>query len=98
MLSDIEFMNSNFLSYCLLFLLAILFLFGCDQSKESSQIIELLSDELDYTGTPATTDDRSSLMFSDQGAWFAYGFHSDTSYQGGFSGPFLMTQENGMWI
>lgn len=36
-------------------------------------------------------------MFSDQGAWFAYGFPNDAEYYGGFSGPFLMTQGNGAW-
>ncbi|MGI9549751.1 MAG: MGH1-like glycoside hydrolase domain-containing protein, partial [Aurantibacter sp.] len=36
-------------------------------------------------------------MFSDQGAWFAYGLPDSASSHGGFSGPFLMTQENGVW-
>lgn len=53
---------------------------------------------LDYSGTPTTPRDRNQLMFSDQGAWFAYSFPVDSSYFGGFSGPFLMTQENGLWI
>lgn len=38
------------------------------------------------------------LMFSDQGAWFAYGLPDSLTGYGGFSGPFLMTQENGVWI
>ena len=37
------------------------------------------------------------MAFSDQGAWFAYGFSEDSDNYGGFSGPFLMTQENGVW-
>ncbi|NJW51786.1 MGH1-like glycoside hydrolase domain-containing protein [Salinimicrobium oceani] len=35
-------------------------------------------------------------MFSDQGAWFAYSI-PDNEEQQGFSGPFLMTQDNGIW-
>ncbi|MCB9081837.1 MAG: trehalase [Lewinellaceae bacterium] len=52
---------------------------------------------LDYVGTPNTARDRNALAFSDQGAWFAYGFPADTACFGGFTGPFLMTQENGVW-
>lgn len=52
---------------------------------------------LDYTGTPDSPADRSSLAFSDQGAWFAYGFPDEKESHGGFSGPFLMTQDNGIW-
>ena len=36
-------------------------------------------------------------MFSDQGAWFAYSFPNSTGKLTGFSGPFLMTQQNGVW-
>ena len=36
-------------------------------------------------------------MFSDQGAWFAYALPtSETTL--GFSGPFLMTEQNGIWL
>ncbi len=52
---------------------------------------------LDYRCSPQSPKDRHALSFSDQGAWFAYGFPTDTAYYGGFSGPFLMTQENGVW-
>jgi putative isomerase len=52
---------------------------------------------LNYMGSPASAKDKQSLMFSDQGAWFAFGFPSVERYYGGFSGPFLMTQENGVW-
>ncbi|WP_420320127.1 MGH1-like glycoside hydrolase domain-containing protein [Flagellimonas sp.] len=51
---------------------------------------------LDYTGTPSAPRDRSMLMFSDQGAWFGYSIPKSLE-SGGFSGPFLMTQENGVW-
>ena len=36
-------------------------------------------------------------MFSDQGAWFSYSFPDSISSVTGFSGPFLMTQQNGVW-
>ncbi len=57
----------------------------------------LPADVLDYSGTPDSAQDRRFLAFSDQGAWFGYGFPTDTADFGGFSGPFLMTQENGKW-
>jgi len=53
---------------------------------------------LDYNGTPLSQKDRTHLAFSDDGAWFAYSFPDEQKYYGGFSGPFLMTQENGVWI
>ena len=54
-----------------------------------------VSDVLNYIGTPKSKSDRSSLSFSDQGAWFSYGLPEDNTC--GFSGPFLMTQSNGTW-
>jgi putative isomerase len=52
---------------------------------------------LDYSGNPDSPKYRDSLAFSDQGAWFAYGFSAKPEAFAGFSGPFLMTQENGVW-
>jgi len=51
---------------------------------------------LDFSITPDHAFDKSGLMFSDQGAWFAYSL-SDTISVSGFSGPFLMTEQNGVW-
>lgn len=51
---------------------------------------------LNYQISPKTKFDKSGLMFSDQGAWFAFSL-SDSNEQTGFSGPFLMTQQNGIW-
>ena len=53
---------------------------------------------LDFKGAPENKADRDMLMFSDQGAWFSYGLPDSLTAYGGFSGPFLMTQENGVWI
>jgi len=53
---------------------------------------------IQFYGTPNSSYDRSILSFSDQGAWFSYSFPDSNSQVLGFSGPFLMTQENGVWI
>ncbi|MFD2568816.1 MGH1-like glycoside hydrolase domain-containing protein [Pseudotenacibaculum haliotis] len=55
-----------------------------------------------YRITPEKKFDKSGLMFSDQGAWFAYSFPGSSTkkrfaLQVGFTGPFLMTQQNGIW-
>lgn len=65
-------------------------------SKNTS--LEFSKNVLDYTVTPKQKFDKSGLMFSDQGAWFAYGFHEEEGESIGFSGPFLMTQQNGVWL
>lgn len=52
---------------------------------------------MDYRITPKDSMDKSGLMFSDQGAWFAYGLPESDRRLLGFSGPFLMTQDNGIW-
>jgi putative isomerase len=52
---------------------------------------------LNYHITPKDSLDKSGLMFSDQGAWFAYGLPESDRILLGFSGPFLMTQQNGVW-
>ncbi|WP_420602260.1 MGH1-like glycoside hydrolase domain-containing protein [Flagellimonas sp.] len=78
---------------------------GCDNKKNKAKpsnkfIIEYLeysTDILNYGGVPKTKADRDMLMFSDQGAWFAYSLHDSINSSIGFSGPFLMTQENGIW-
>jgi len=52
---------------------------------------------LDFGISPKHKYDRDGLMYSDQGAWFAYGLQDSTQDVIGFSGPFLMTQQNGTW-
>ena len=66
-------------------------------SKEKYNYLEYGKDILNYKITPKSNFDKSGLMFSDQGAWFAYSFQDAMSDQVGFSGPFLMTQQNGNW-
>ena len=52
---------------------------------------------LDFTVAPKNASDKSALMFSDQASWFAYSFPNTNKNLKEFSGPFLMTQQNGVW-
>jgi len=52
---------------------------------------------LDYKGSPESGEDKSFLAFSDKGSWFGYSMPI-SSAQNGFSGPFIMSQENGVWL
>ena len=70
---------------------------GCDTNSNVHTDSTLPFNILNYVGTPDSAKDRSSLAFSDQGAWFAYGFPEKGQNILGFSGPFLMTQNNGDW-
>ncbi len=84
----------------LIVILIVTSFFGCKpEPKEVTEIDYLKFSEniLDYRITPKDSLDKSGLMFSDQGAWFAYGLPDSTSHNLGFSGPFLMTQDNGVW-
>jgi len=76
--------------------LILLSLMSCE-TKEEQQEVYYPDNVLDYTANPVTATDRTPLAFSDQGAWFAYGFPTVSENFGSFSGPFLMTQENGVW-
>ena len=82
-------------------LLLISLLFGCKpelKEEVSLSYLNLSENILDYNITPKNKYDRDGLIFSDQGAWFAYSFLKDsTSIIEDFSGPFLMTQQNGVW-
>jgi len=82
-----------------IYLCLAVFFFSCRslENPEDTFSFFLPSNILDYRGTPSSPGDRSSLAFSDQGAWFAYGFSSAEEKTLGFSGPFLMTQGQGEW-
>ena len=67
------------------------------QRQLNSSPINLPTNILNYEGTPSSPEDRSSLAFSDQGAWFAYGFSAQGNKTLGFTGPLLMSQEQGEW-
>lgn len=84
-------------------ILVLLFIFGCKKSTDAVTTEQDLShlkyseNVLDYRVTPKDKFDKSGLMFSDQGAWFAYSFPDTSAVGSDFSGPFLMTQQNGVW-
>ena len=72
--------------------------FSCKMTENEVEITtNQIANVLDYNFTPNNAFDKNGLMFSDQGAWFAYSFPDSISNYGGFSGPFLMTQQNGVW-
>ncbi len=77
---------------------------GCKNSTEPNRIVrqftslQFSEEILDFRITPKDSLDRSGLMFSDQGAWFAFGLPESQFDPVGFTGPFLMTQQNGIWV
>ncbi len=87
---------------CLSIIAFVLFA-SCNEKTESSKNAEKERNQYDknilnYNITPKEPFDKSGLMFSDQGAWFAFSFPDSTANDiSGFSGPFLMTQQNGVW-
>jgi putative isomerase len=80
----------------IIYSITILFLFSCAK-EEKKDYLKFSKNILDYHVTPTTPFDKSGLMFSDQGAWFGYSFLDSIPRITGFSGPFLMTQQNGIW-
>ena len=78
-------------------------LFSCQSSpvkKELPPGIYDFPNVLNLIGLPDSTADRSVFAFSDLGAWHAYGLPDPArrDLSGSFTGPFLMTQDNGVWI
>ncbi len=86
----------------ILFILLIVVLSGCVNNKKQTKqepfdYLAFGKNILDYKVTPKHKFDKTGLMFSDQGAWFAYSLQDSITNNAGFSGPFLMTQQNGVW-
>jgi putative isomerase len=79
----------------LTYLIAITFFFSCAK-EEGNCYLKFSQNILTYSISPKDKFDKSGLMFSDQGAWFGYSF-PDSTHNTSFSGPFLMTQQNGIW-
>ena len=93
--------KKNFFYYSSILLL----LFSCTPEKnkttdntDSFPHLNASVNNLNFIGSPSHKKDKRMLMFSDQGAWFAYSLPDSISSYGGFSGPFLLTQQNGTWI
>jgi putative isomerase len=70
---------------------------GCFAQNKYKNL-EISKNNLNYNGNPIDAKDIKSLAFSDKGAWFAFGLLEPSEIQGGFSGPFLMTEQNGVWL
>ena len=89
--------------YQFIVVLILILSFGCNKSKDLKEVdnefnfLRFSQNILDYRITPKDSVDKSGLMFSDQGAWFAYSLPKTGKGTLGFSGPFLMTQQNGIW-
>ncbi len=69
----------------------------------ASAQVELQSnfpDVLNLHASPDSAFDRSPSAFSDMGSWFAYALpaKNDLTAIGSFTGPYLFTQDNGVWI
>ena len=81
----------------------IIMSFGCKKTNNIEEVeinysyLDFSQNSLDYRITPKDAIDKSGLIFSDQGAWFAYSLPKTNKNIIGFSGPFLMTQQNGVW-
>ncbi|AXT21132.1 trehalase [Flavobacteriaceae bacterium AU392] len=84
-----------------IYILLIALLFGCKQDVHQNASVDYLpysKNILDYRLTPKDSLDKSGLIFSDQGAWFAYSLQEENHESIGFKGPFLMTQQKGIWL
>ena len=75
-------------------LVGLIFFISCtkEKIKKEHSNLRYAKNILNYKVSPQKPYDKSGLMFSDQGAWFAY-----STGESGFTGPFLMTQQNGVW-
>ena len=82
----------------ILFILAPFFVLQFGWSQKSFPNLESAKNSINYKGNPTNATDRKSLAFSDKGAWFAFGFLEPSEVKAGFSGPFLMTEQNGVWL
>lgn len=82
----------------ILFILSLFFIIQSSWSQKAFPILESSKNSINYKGNPMKATDRKSLAFSDKGAWFAFGFLDESNVQAGFSGPFLMTEQNGVWL
>lgn len=78
----------------------LVFLLACKSTNqtESDAFWDQQKNILDVFGVPQDPYDRSISSFTDLGAWHAYALPDDSSYYGGFIGPFSMARENGVWI
>lgn len=82
----------------IIFTLSLFFIIQSTWSQKGFPVLESSKNSINYKGYPTKATDRKSLAFSDKGAWFAFGFLDESNVEAGFSGPFLMTEQNGIWL
>nr|WP_199000640.1 trehalase family glycosidase [Flavobacterium sp. ASV13] len=80
------------------FILASFIIVQSGWAQKNFPNLESAQNSINYKGNPANATDRKPLAFSDKGAWFGFGFLEASEIQAGFSGPFLMTEQNGVWL
>ena len=73
--------------------------FGCqhNQTIDSQFDTTIPHNVINYVKHKDSKGNELAFAFSDQGAWFGYGLPDSSTTKIGFTGPFLMTQENGIW-
>lgn len=81
----------------LLFIIIIVTIFSCKNNEQKITNLKFSENILNYNNSPKSAFDKNGLMFFDQGAWFGFSFPDTLSNYGGFSGPFLLTEQNGIW-
>ncbi len=69
-------------------------------TKKQNSLVSEFPNILNLTGTPDSLDDRSVFAFSDLGAWHGYALPDENNREffGSFIGPYIMTQDNGIWL
>lgn len=79
------------------FVLTGLYFQSCIENRAAinSGLQKEFANTLNVSGIPEKSKDRSVYSFSDLGAWHSYSLRPEPS--GGFVGPFLMTDDNGLW-
>lgn len=82
----------------ILFILASVIIVQTGWTQKHFPNLVAAKNSINYKGNPKNATDRKPLAFSDKGAWFAFGFLDVSGIQAGFSGPFLMTEQNGVWL
>ena len=78
------FVLPTLIAFAIYFMLQIT---GCfPKTSANFQDNNITPNILNYSSDPLGPFDRNSLVFSDQGAWFGYGFPTEVENFGGFAG------------
>ena len=95
----------RFYSLGIICLILSLISFNCKNdsighNKHKASTVSDFPNVLDNHGVPDSSADRSVYIFSDLGAWHGYALpdKASTTFNGSFIGPYIMTQDNGVWL